>query len=157
MLGVALGREHQHMDNTTEIVHAAAHCTSDERYRSVLDGEARSVFQGRIVVKPGAQKTDARQRNDNLLLSRRAEADTKPELEIHADDVKCAHGATVGELDAAALFYLRARGIGLEAARAMLVEAFVSELVQEVPDHTICGHLSASLGACLPGALSEAA
>jgi Fe-S cluster assembly protein SufD len=157
LLGVALGRGRQHVDNTTEIIHAAPRCSSDERYRSVLDGESRSAFQGRIVVKPGAQKTNAHQRNDNLLLSRRAEADTKPELEIHADDVKCGHGATVGELDAAALFYLRTRGIGLEAARAMLVEAFVSELVEEVPEPLIRAHLAGALGAWLPGALAEAA
>jgi Fe-S cluster assembly protein SufD len=130
--GVSLGRDKQHMDNTTVIEHAAAGCSSDEHYRGVFDDEAKGVFQGAIVVKPHAQKTDAHQLNENLLLSERAEAHSKPELEIHADDVKCGHGATAGELDEQALFYLRARGIGREAARAMLIEAFVAELVDGV-------------------------
>ena len=90
-------------------------------------------------------------------LSERAVADSKPELIINTDDVMCSHGSATGDLDANQVFYLRSRSIDEAEARAMLVEAFVSELVQEVPDHTICGHLSASLGACLPGALSEAA
>jgi Fe-S cluster assembly protein SufD len=127
--GCYLGRGRQHLDNTTEILHAAPETSSSETYKGVLDEQAHGVFQGRVVVQPHAQKTDGRQLNKTILLSDRAQMDTKPELEIHADDVKCSHGATVGELDENAVFYLRARGIGLAEARHMLVEGFIEDIV----------------------------
>ena len=158
LYGVTLARARQHIDNTTVIDHKAPGCTSDELYRAVLDGEARAVFQGRIVVRKGAQKTNAHQLNENLLLSERAAVDTKPELEIHADDVKCGHGATAGALDEQALFYLRARGIGRQRATGMLIEAFVSDLVDRAEGEDVRALLSEAVGGWLPGtALSEAA
>jgi len=122
----------QHVDNTTLIDHAQPNCSSREIYKGVLDGKARGVFQGRIVVHRDAQKSDGHMLNKALLLSDRAEIDAKPELEIYADDVKCGHGATAGEIDDDALFYLRARGIGDEAARNLLIEAFLQEVVDEI-------------------------
>ena len=130
--GLVLGRGKQHIDNTTRIVHRAPGANSREVYRGVLDENARSVFQGKVLVEPGAQGTDAYQLNENLLLSETAEADAKPELMIYADDVKCSHGATAGALDDEALFYLRTRGIGEAAARSHLVEAFAGEIVETI-------------------------
>ena len=129
-----LARGRQHADNTTSIIHAKPQTTSAEVYKGVLDDRARAVFQGRIVVEKDAQKADGHQLNKTILLSDRAEIDTKPELEIFADDVKCSHGAAAGELDEDALFYLRARGIDQADARRMLVEAFVSETLDNVSD-----------------------
>ena len=147
--GAYLVRGRQHVDNTTTIDHVAAHCDSEERYRGVLDDHGYAAFQGRIVVRPDAQKTNARQLNENLLLSDRAEIGSKPELEIHADDVKCGHGATAGEIDEQALFYLRARGIGEAQARGMLIEAFVSELIDGIADEAIRDRFTASVGGWL--------
>ncbi len=147
--GAYLARGRQHIDNTTTIDHVAAHCDSEERYRGVLDDHAYAAFQGRIVVRPDAQKTNAHQLNENLLLSDRAEIGSKPELEIHADDVKCGHGATAGEIDEQALFYLRARGIGLEQARGMLIEAFVSEMIGGIADEAIRDRFTAAVGGWL--------
>ena len=130
--GLALGRGKQHIDNTTRIVHRRPGATSREVYRGVLDEHARSVFQGKVVVEPGAQQTDAHQLNENLLLSETAEVDSKPELMIYADDVKCGHGATTGALDPDALFYLRARGIAEAEARNHLVEAFAGEMIDTI-------------------------
>ena len=127
-----LARGRQHADNTTSIIHAKPQTTSAEVYKGVLDDQARGVFQGRIVVEKDAQKADGHQLNKTILLSDRAEIDTKPELEIFADDVKCSHGAAAGELDEDALFYLRARGIGQADARRMLVEAFVGETLENI-------------------------
>jgi Fe-S cluster assembly protein SufD len=132
--GLYLGRDRQHIDNTSEIVHARPETTSTETYKGVLQGKSRAVFQGRIVVRPDAQKSNGRQINKTLLLSDQAEIDTKPELEIHADDVKCSHGAAVGEIDEDALFYLRTRGIAAEDGRRILVEAFAAELVDAIAD-----------------------
>lgn len=126
-----------HCDNTTVIAHAVPHTTSRQVFRGVLSGAAHGVFQGRVIVEQGAQGTDARQQSRAVLLSRRAEIDTKPELEIFADDVKCAHGATAGELDPAALFFLRARGIPEKEARALLVEAFLEEALGALKDETL--------------------
>ena len=136
MNGLAVLSGKQHVDNCTEVVHAKPHCTSDEYYKSVLNDSSRSVFRGRIVVAKDAQKTDADQQNRNLLLSDKAEADTKPQLEIYADDVKCAHGATVGQLDNKSIFYLRSRGIPEDVARALLTFAFASDVVSRfnLPD-----------------------
>ncbi len=122
----------QHVDNHTTLDHAAPHTTSRELYKGVLDGKSEAVFHGRIVVQPEAQKTDAIQRNRNLLLSKDAVINTKPQLEIYADDVRCTHGATVGQVDEDAVFYLRSRGIGLSQARSLLTYAFASEIIDQV-------------------------
>lgn len=143
--GLALVRGRQHSDNTTDIDHAKGHCHSSQIYKNVLDDRARSVFQGRIHVAPDAQKTDAHQMNRNLLLSRNAQADSKPELIIHADDVKCSHGATVGDLDRDALFYLQSRGIDALAARNLMVRAFAAEMIDDLPDDVVRSHLEAAI------------
>ena len=130
--GVNLLKGEQHGDTTLFVDHAVPHCTSRELFRSVLDGAARSVFQGRIIVRPGAQKTDAKMMTRALLLSDAAEADHKPELEIFADDVTCGHGATAGALDEDLLFYLRARGLPEKEAQALLIQAFVGEAIEAI-------------------------
>lgn len=132
MGGAYLMRGRQHRDITTVIEHAAPHTTCREVFQGVLDDHARGVFQGRIIVNREAPKTDARQVSKTLLLSDGAEIDAKPELKIYADDVKCSHGATAGELDAQALFYLRSRGLGEDRARALLIEAFLTEAFAEI-------------------------
>ena len=147
--GVALVRGRQHCDNTTEVDHAKGHCRSVQLYKNVLDDRARTVFQGRIHVAPDAQKTDASQMNRNLLLSRSAQADSKPELIIHADDVKCGHGATAGDLDREAVFYLRSRGIDEVAARNMLVRGFAAEMLESVSDDAVRAHLDRALSGWL--------
>lgn len=129
-LYVAGGR--QHMDNYTTMDHAQPHATSVELYKGILDGRAEAVFHGRIIVRAEAQKTDAIQRNKNLLLSDDAVINTKPQLEIYADDVRCTHGATVGQVDADAVFYLRSRGVALEQARSLLTRAFAREILDRV-------------------------
>ena len=130
--GGYMARGSQHVDNTTVIDHAVPHCESREVYKGVLDDTARGVFQGKIIVRQDAQKTDGHQLNRTLLLSPKAEIDTKPELEIYADDVKCSHGATAGEPEADQLFYLRSRGLDLRTARKLIVEGFMGELLEEV-------------------------
>jgi Fe-S cluster assembly protein SufD len=130
--GVSLLKGRQHADNTLFLDHAVAHCFSREIFRSVVDDRAHSVFQGRIMVRPGAQKTDAKMMTRALLLSDEAEADNKPELEIFADDVACGHGATTGALDESLLFYLRARGLSEKQAQAMLIQAFVGEAIESI-------------------------
>jgi Fe-S cluster assembly protein SufD len=127
--GLYMASGDQVVDNFSWVEHVVPHCTTTETYKGILDGRSRGVFSGRIRVLPGAQKTVARQMNSNLLLSDDAIVDTKPQLEIFADDVKCGHGGTVGQLDAAALFYLRSRGLGEAEARSLLVWAFASEMV----------------------------
>jgi len=122
----------QHVDNHTTIDHARPHGTSREYYKGVLQDRAHGVFAGKIVVRPDAQKTSAQQTNKNLLLSADAEIDSKPQLEIFADDVKCSHGSTIGQIDEDALFYLRARGIELGAARALLMRAFAAEITARI-------------------------
>jgi len=119
----------QHADHHTTIDHAADHCASHEYFNGVLDGKSRGVFTGRIIVRPGAQKTDSKQTNNNLLLSTDAHADSQPQLEIYADDVKCTHGSTVGPLDPRALFYLCSRGIGEQEARRLLTYGFAAEIL----------------------------
>ena len=128
--GLYLPRGRQLLDNPTTIKHAAPQCTSRELYKGVVDGHGRGIFDGRVVVQPGAMKTDASQINKNLLLSASAQAYTRPRLEIFADDVKCAHGAAVGQLDDEALYYLRTRGIPQQAARDLLTDAFASEMLE---------------------------
>lgn len=130
--GLFYGRQRQHMDNHTTIRHAAPECTSRELYKGILDDRARGVFHGRVVVEQDAQLTLAEQQNPNLLLSRDAEIDTKPQLEIYADDVKCSHGATVGELDEKQIFYMRSRGIDLASAKTLLTYAFAAQVIDEI-------------------------
>ncbi len=130
--GANLLKGRQHADTTLVVDHAVANCTSREVFKSVLDEEARNVFQGKITVRPHAQKTDAKMSTHALLLSDKAEADNKPELEIFADDVQCGHGATSGALDEDLLFYLKARGIPPKEAEALLIQAFVGEAVEGI-------------------------
>jgi Fe-S cluster assembly protein SufD len=130
--GLYLVGARQHVDNHTCIDHLQPHGTSRENYRGVLDGDAHAVFNGKVIVHPGAQKTNAFQANHNLLLSHEAEIDTKPQLEIYADDVKCNHGATVGRLDETQLFYLRSRGIDADVARMLLVHAFAHDVIERI-------------------------
>jgi Fe-S cluster assembly protein SufD len=131
----------QHLDAHTSIDHAAPHTTSDENYRGIAGERGRGVFNGKVIVRPDAQKTDARQSSRNLLLTAGAEIDTKPELEIYADDVKCSHGATTGQLDATALFYLRSRGLDEAAARALLIRAFAETIVTSIGPPSVRDHL----------------
>ncbi len=130
--GLYMTRDSQHVDNHTLLDHARPHCHSHELYKGILDDRSRSVFSGRIVVRPGAQKTDAIQSNPNLLLSPSALAYTRPQLEIYADDVKCTHGATVGQIDEEGVFYLRSRGIPEAQARSLLVHAFAGEILERI-------------------------
>ncbi|HEX4803923.1 MAG TPA: Fe-S cluster assembly protein SufD [Myxococcaceae bacterium] len=157
--GLYMGRASQHQDNFTSIDHAATHCTSRELYKGVLDEKSSGVFSGRIRVHPDAQKTDASQTNKNLLLSEDAVVDTKPQLEIFADDVKCTHGAAVGQLDDDAIFYLRSRGMAKEDARRLLTYAFARELVELVPPSVLKCRIERLVTAKLPAgaALAEAA
>jgi Fe-S cluster assembly protein SufD len=130
--GLYMSTHRQHMDNYMKIEHVSPHCDSRQLYDGVLDGRSRGVFHGRIIVHKGAQKTDAKQTNRNLLLSDYAQVDTKPQLEIYADDVKCTHGATIGQIDENALFYLRSRGISKEASRDIILNAFANETLESM-------------------------
>ena len=132
LCGMAIADKNQHVDNRTVIDHAAPSCTSRELYKYVLDQQATGAFAGLILVRPDAQHTDARQTNRNLCATREARMYTQPQLEIYADDVKCSHGATVGQLDDAALFYMRQRGIPLHEARLLLMFAFVNEVIDTI-------------------------
>jgi Fe-S cluster assembly protein SufD len=153
-LYVPTGR--QHHDTFMVVHHASPHCDSRQFYRGILNDRARAVFSGRIVVHEGAQKTDAKQTNMNLLLSDDALIDTKPQLEIYADDVKCTHGATVGQLDAEAIFYLRARGVPEREARGLLTFAFVNEVLDRMDLEPVRATLRGELERRLPGVkLSE--
>ena len=133
------------IDNHTEIDHAAPHTTSRELYKGVLGGHAKAVFNGKVIVRPDAQKTDAQQTNKNLLVSAHAEIDTKPELQISADDVKCSHGAAIGQLDPQALFYLKSRGIGDAKGRRLLVHAFANEMIERFGESEVAPHLARAL------------
>lgn len=130
--GLYITRDEQLADHHMIVEHAQPHCNSHEYYNGILDGRSKGVFHGRILVRQPAQKTDAKQTNKNLLLSDDATVDTKPQLEIYADDVKCTHGATIGQLNDESIFYLRARGIGEERARRMLIHAFAGEIIERV-------------------------
>jgi len=140
----------QHVDHHTRVDHEAPHCTSRENYRTVLDGRSHGVFNGKVVVHEEAVKTDSSQSNGNLLLSKHAEIDTKPELEIYNDDVKCAHGATVGQLDDKQLFYLRSRGISREAAQELLTFAFADEILTAMSNQTVRSYVEKVAFAKLP-------
>ena len=138
-------------DTHSRIDHARPHCSSRELYKGILDEQGRGVFSGLVIVRPGAQKTDAWQMNRNLLLSKEALVHSTPQLEILADDVKCKHGSTTGQLDPAALFYLRSRGIGEAEARGLLTWAFASEVLQKVQDRAVRAAVEARLQARLAG------
>lgn len=140
----------QHADHLTEVDHAAARCTSHQTYRGVIDGRARGIFNGRIHVRSRAQHSDAHQSNKNLLLSEQATADSKPELEIEADDVRCTHGVAIGQLDRDALFYLRSRGLGLDQARGVLTRAFASAVTEQLRVPSIRCRLDRMLALELP-------
>ena len=148
--GLYLAGGKQHIDNHTTIDHASPHCASHELYKGILDGDGRAVFNGKIIVRLDAQKTDAKQSNKALLLSERAQVNTKPQLEIFADDVKCNHGATVGQFDEDALFYLRARGLGREEARRILIQAFATDVLNRVRHKPIQMELGRALLDRLP-------
>jgi Fe-S cluster assembly protein SufD len=148
--GLYVARGTQLVDNHTTIDHAMPHCGSHEVYKGVLAGKSRAVFNGKIIVRPDAQKTDAKQTNKALLLSDDAVIDTKPELEIFANDVKCTHGAAVGQLDEAALFYLRSRGLGAAESRTMLVHAFANDILNRVKIEPVRTYLEEQLTARLP-------
>ncbi len=155
--GLFVGSGERVVDNHTLVDHAVPHGTSRELYKGILGGASRGVFRGRVVVRPDAQKTSAEQSNPNLLLADSAEIDTKPQLEIYADDVKCSHGSTVGQLEEDALFYLRARGIGESEARDLLTRGFAHEILEAMPvealreglDEALETSLSAATGSTL--------
>lgn len=148
--GLYLVTGDQHVDNHTRIDHAVPNTTSDEVYKGVLDGNSHAVFNGKVNVHKDAQKTDSSQSNKNLLLSRSCEIDTKPELEIYADDVKCAHGSTVGQIDEQHLFFLRARGLDETAARSLLTYAFAVDVLQRIKAEPIRQALSNVIEKRLP-------
>ncbi len=139
--GLYYTAEGQHIDNLISIDHAQPHCTSRLNYKGILDGNSRAVFGGEVMVRRNAQKSDAQQTDKNLLLSENAEVDSKPSLMIYADDVQCGHGATAGQIDAQTLFYLRSRGLDIETASRMLVQAFAREIVDKVRPETLRNHL----------------
>jgi Fe-S cluster assembly protein SufD len=143
--GLYIVNGRQHIDNHTQIDHAKPHGTSHELYKGILDGRAAAVFNGRIIVRKDAQKTDSKQTNKNLVLSDEAVIDTKPELQIFADDVRCTHGATIGQLDAEALFYLQSRGIGKSQARSLLTYAFAQDIIDRVKVPALKDRLEAVL------------
>lgn len=135
--GVNLLKDAQHGDTTIVMEHAAPHCVSNQFYRTILDDAARGVFQGKVHVHQAAQKTDGYQLANTIMLSPKCEMDTKPELEIYADDVKCSHGTTTGALDEEPLFYLRSRGLNESQARMLLVQAFVDEVMDKISDEAL--------------------
>jgi Fe-S cluster assembly protein SufD len=151
--GLYVGRDKQLIDNHTTIDHAQPHCGSHEVYKGILGDQSHAVFNGKIVVRPDAQKTDAKQTNKALLLSDDAQINTKPELEIFANDVKCTHGAAIGQLDDDAIFYLRSRGLGYDEARALLIHAFAGDILSRVKIAPLREHLEAALTARLPQTL----
>jgi Fe-S cluster assembly protein SufD len=150
--GLFVGNGSQHLDNHTLIDHASPHCSSRELYKGILDGKSRGVFHGKIIVRPDAQKTDAMQTNRNMLLSRDALVNSTPALEIRADDVKCRHGSTIGQIDQGALFYLRSRGISEADARALLIYAFAADVAGRIKIPEIREGVEGFLGLRLAGA-----
>ncbi|HEX5047733.1 MAG TPA: Fe-S cluster assembly protein SufD [Gammaproteobacteria bacterium] len=149
IFGVFLAAHGQHVDEHTRIDHLARETRSDEAFRGIIGERGRGVFNGKVVVHRDAQRIDARQSSDNLLLGDHAEIDTKPELEIYADDVKCSHGSTVGELDAEQLFYLRSRGVADAVARAILTQAFAASVLERIRAADVREHALALVGASL--------
>ena len=153
--GLFVGSDTQHLDNRTVIDHVHPHCESVELYKGVLDQNARGVFDGLIIVRPGAVKTVSRQTNRNLLLSETAIVDSKPNLEIHNNDVKCNHGSTIGQIDEEALFYLRSRGLGEDESRSLLVHAFASEIVDRIRVEPVREQVRRALFQAMPGRMPE--
>jgi len=150
MDGLYLVNNEQHVDNHTRIDHTVANTTSEELYKGVLDDNSHAVFNGKVIVHKDAQKTDANQQNKNLLISRGCEIDTKPEMEIYADDVKCAHGSTVGQINEDHLFFLRARGLDEVSARSLLTYAFAVDVLNRIPSEEIRQALSSVVETRLP-------
>ena len=148
--GLYLTADNQHIDNLISIDHAKPHCTSRLNYKGILDGKSRAVFGGTVLVRRDAQKSDAEQTDKNLILSTQAEVDSKPSLLIYADDVKCNHGATAGHIDVDTLFYLRSRGLDLDAASRMLIHAFASEIINTVKPEALREHLDTIFSAAIP-------
>ncbi len=148
--GLYVADSDRHVDNQTSLDHAAPHGVSHELYKGILSGRSRAVFNGRIVVRQDAQKTDAKQSNPNLLLSDDATVHTRPQLEIYADDVRCTHGATIGHLDPEATFYLRSRGLGAEQARDLLIHAFAREILDRIDAPGLREALAREIDALLP-------
>lgn len=153
--GLFAGTAKQHLDNRTVIDHLKPHCESHELYKGILDQNARGIFDGRIIVRPDAQKTVSKQENRNLLLSETAVVDSKPTLEIHNDDVKCNHGSTIGQIEQEPLFYLRSRGIGEDEARNLLVHAFASEIVDRMKIEPVREQVRRALFESMPQRLPE--
>ncbi|HWX55622.1 MAG TPA: Fe-S cluster assembly protein SufD [Verrucomicrobiae bacterium] len=153
--GLFIGVGRQHLDNYMLVEHASPHCGSRQFYNGILSGQSHGVFHGRIIVHKDAQKTDAKQTNRNLLLSDDAQIDTKPQLEIYADDVKCTHGATIGKLEAEALFYARSRGLDEASARHLLLLAFANECLDRMPEGAVRDHLERLIMESLPSAISS--
>jgi Fe-S cluster assembly protein SufD len=148
--GLFIGNGRQHMDNYMLVEHASPHCSSRQFYNGILDGSSHGVFHGRIIVHKDAQKTDAKQTNRNLLLSDNAQIDTKPQLEIYADDVKCTHGATIGQIEENALFYMRSRGIDESSARRLLLFAFAHESLERMKSDGVREYLEGIIRQWLP-------
>jgi Fe-S cluster assembly protein SufD len=148
--GLFMANGRQHMDNYMLVEHASPHCGSRQFYNGILNGQAHGVFHGRIIVHKDAQKTDAKQTNRNLLLCDDAQIDTKPQLEIYADDVKCTHGATIGQVDENALFYLRSRGVDEVAAKHLLLQAFANECLDRMHPGKVRDHVERLVGQWLP-------
>ena len=153
--GLFVGSGTQHVDNHTTIDHARPHCDSQELYKGILDQQARGVFDGRIVVRPDAQKTVSRQENHNLLLAETAIIDSKPTLEIHNDDVKCNHGSTIGQIEDEPMFYLRSRGLSEDEARSLLIYAFAAEIVDRMKVEPVQEHVRRALFEQMPERLPE--
>lgn len=154
-LGLFLTDKMQHVDNFTVIEHASPHCISNQHYKGVLDDSSKGSFNGKIHVYPDAQLTEAYQTNNNILLTDTAKMNTKPQLEIYADDVKCSHGATVGQLDEDALFYLQARGIPRDQSRLLLMDAFAHEVIDRIKQDSLQLRISELVGKRLRGELSR--
>jgi Fe-S cluster assembly protein SufD len=154
-LGLFLTDKMQHVDSYTVIEHHQAHCISKQHYKGVLDDVSTGAFNGKIHVHPNAQKTEAFQTNNNILLTDTARMYTKPRLEIYADDVKCSHGATVGQLDEDALFYLQSRGIPKDESRLMLMDAFAWEVISKIKQASLQDRITDLVGKRLRGELSR--
>ena len=146
--GAVIADKKQFVDNNTLIDHQAGHCTSNELYKYVLGDQATGAFAGRVLVRPGAQKTDSQMTNRNLCSTKTARMYTQPMLEIYADDVKCSHGSTVGQLNDAALFYMRQRGISLEEARLLLEFAFIEEVIDKIDLEPLRDRFRGELDTC---------
>jgi len=154
LYGIYLVDKTQFIDNHTFIDHLLPNCQSNELYKGILDDKAKAVFSGKVMVRRNAQKTNAFQANKNILLTDEATINTKPHLEIYADDVKCSHGATVGQLDSEAMFYLRSRGLGEDCARMLLMYAFADEVINKIPIEALRIRLGKMVSKRLRGELS---